>query len=1132
MKKKSSSTSSSSDSHEYYYVEDDVSIGKLGHIMADPDVVEIRRHGRDHTVYKEKKQKRRVSTSSSSSSHHTEHTGGGYICLKRCLLGWLLAAIFGGLFIGFLVAWLNQKDELDDLTTTTSPTTKNSHDFSGGGQWPANASVFNDRDQAVIDEEEQFVQNIVNKLTLEEKVAQMIQPALNQSDSDLNEGFKFGPGDQYAGAWGSMLNGGGGWPTAEMKYNNDGAEESGSGNYFACPGCNAHKSSPRAYARLMEEFHIMNEKYWSERSEVLGESIRIPWMYASDAVHGHNNVMGATLFPHNVGLGATRNADLLMSIGSCTAEEIAATGMDWTFAPAVSVPRFDTWGRTYEGYSEDPSVVYDFAAKMVEGIQGTPTELKTNTKVISNIKHFLGDGGTRYGIDRGDNRYTEEDLVNIHGVGYFSGLNSGAQVVMASFNSWTNTANYDPIPDNGVEYNMKIHGSEYLLTDVLKDRMGFDGIIVTDWLGHTEISGCTESSCNQLIIAGVDVVMLPGKKVFKEFAQSVIDAVEADIISEDRINDAVTRILRVKYRAGLWHKDSPLGIACHSPDDSGVCSSSCTFTADDSTGVTEGWEVDVSPDGTDCGRELAGVDETLGSGTHMEVARQAVRESLVLLKNNDSTLPINLVSGMTVGIIGSASQDWSKVNGGWSLSWQGGSTDGINTSIGEDSDYPNGVHITTAITEVVENAGGVVTDTCSPTTDYCILMIGEDPYAEMVGDVTRNQNMEYKSLKPSYAADSKLLEDTRNAADDTGMKVVTLFFSGRALYVNEEINNSDAFVVAWLPGSAGHGVTDVIFSGGDDFDFVGKLSRTWPMEKCQWNVNSTPEFVDDGWSTPFEVCYDDLGDSKVYPFGYGLDYASGYPGEGDLELDDRSYGCLSPNPDNVPAPSTIVTVADGTQMLCSNYSNQFDSAFMQIDCKCFSLSSQSAPTGCPVDPVNLMAVSVAAGRYSFESKASATDAMKGAQMFLKYDSSKDVSPWYFDTGVLALTVKRVVARPAPLTAALGLGMSFGNGSAAFEMSDRTMLDIGTVFDKLTLNTDVVLCIPLKCFNGDGNARNWFSLAQPLIVETRGTVKMELSAMQIFSDGLVSGGPTCATTVTDCTDTVLYPSYVSWQSRDD
>lgn len=662
------------------------------------------------------------------------------------------------------------------------------------------------------------IQRLVSMMTLEEKVGQMVQPDLRDVTPEEAKHYKLG----------SILNGGGAAPA---------------GNKYA---------TAQEWADEADKFWLALEEAYADRG------FRIPFMWATDAVHGHNNVFMATVFPHNIGLGAARNPELIEQIGEATAREVAATGLDWTFAPTVATPRDYRWGRVYEGYSEDPEIVYTYSKRMVQGIQGGAEGLKGDTNVISNVKHWVGDGGTLGGVDHGQNRYTEEYLRNIHAMGYFGSLSAGAQVVMSSFNSWWNPSNYDPMvdlgSDNAYMQNQKIHGSQYLITDVLKGKMGFDGIVVTDWNGQGEINGCTAAKCPQAVIAGNDVFMVTARQDWQAFYQNVIDEVNAGVIPMARIDDAVTRILRVKMRANLWAKPKPSE------------------------------------------RSLAGNQAILGAPEHVALARQAVSESLVLLKNQDRALPLKK-KGTKYLVVGSAANDITKQTGGWSLSWQG---DG-NTL---EKDFPNAQTMLMAMQDVVGEEN-IITDTSATTPEEAIavVVIGEDPYAEMFGDISRSQTLEFSSLKASYKADSDLVKSLKAQ----GYKVITVFYSGRPLYVNEEINASDAFVAAWLPGTEGLGITDVLFG---DKKFTGRLSFTWGATKCSTTVNRAAPNIPD-YVTPIdgitgEVIEQALNGEfgQLFPYGYGLDFNGKsdikptYTDLNNLPLDPRDFGCGMDAPDS------------------------------------------------------------------------------------------------------------------------------------------------------------------------------------------------------------------------------------------
>ena len=634
-------------------------------------------------------------------------------------------------------------------------------------EWPTISSAIK-QDKTI----EKEILNILTQMTLDEKIGQMIQPNLREVTPEEVEKY----------ALGSLLNGGGTW------VNND------------------------KYASA-KDWALMNDQYWlaAERT-FANRPFRIPFMWATDAVHGHNNIYNATLFPHNIGLGCCRDEDLIYRIGRATALEVAATGMDWTFAPTVATPRNYRWGRTYEGYSEDPEIVYAYAKKMVEGIQGDADTLKTDEYVLSNVKHWLGDGGTQFGIDRGDNLYSEELLINIHGMGYFSGLEAGAQVVMASFSGWKNSRN---LSHNTQEYNDKISGSYYLLTDVLKNKMGFDGVIVSDWNSHAEVSACDDGNANYCVNAGLDILMVTANDDWKSVIQNIKVGVETGEIPISRIDDAVTRVLRIKMRSGLWSKPKPSQ------------------------------------------RKVSQLPGILGS--HTDLAREAVRKSLVLLKNNHNVLPIS--RDKKIVLAGSAADNIQKMTGGWSLTWQG--TD--NTK----EDFPNAKSLADAITETIGQDNCKLSNDIEDArhADIIIVAIGEDPYAEIVGDIKSWQSLEYSKLKRRYAQDLQLLKELKS----TGKPIVTIFFSGRPLYVNEEINCSDAFIAAWLPGDQGLGITDVLFKDAEEniqYDFQGTLAYSWPATKTSFAVNRTPPHIKN-YQTP----EDEQDIAPLFEYGYGLTYS-------------------------------------------------------------------------------------------------------------------------------------------------------------------------------------------------------------------------------------------------------------------
>lgn len=539
------------------------------------------------------------------------------------------------------------------------------------------------------------------------------------------------------------------------------------------------------------------DAYFEASIDPEGVEIAIPLIWGIDAVHGHANLTGATVFPHNIGLGAAKDPDLIERIMEVTASELIVSGHDWTFAPTLAVPRDDRWGRTYEGFSEDPAIVASYGDRIVWGLQGRPGTdgFFDAGSVISTAKHFVGDGGTTNGVDQGDTAISEAELRDIHSAGYFPAIEAGAGSVMASFNSW-----------NGV----KMHGYDAMLTDVLKDRVGFNGFIVGDWNGHGQIPGCTNTDCPEAFIAGVDMYMAPDS--WKGVYESTLAAVKSGEIPMERLDDAVRRILRVKVQAGLFEKPRPSA------------------------------------------RPMAGDTSLLGSPEHRAVAREAVRKSLVLLKNNDGLLPLD--GAMTVLVVGDGADDISKQSGGWTLSWQGGGY--------ANSDFPNGQSILGGIREAVRGGGGrVIYDPegeANVAADVVIAVYGEDPYAEFQGD------LDHLDFQPNGFDTGKLA-----TYQERGIPVVSVFLSGRPLWVNPEINASDAFVAAWLPGTEGGGVADLLFRTEPGFDFTGRLSYSWPNLATQSPLNAGESGYDPLFALGYGLSYGDDGNLAALPETSGLE---------------------------------------------------------------------------------------------------------------------------------------------------------------------------------------------------------------------------------------------------------------------
>jgi beta-glucosidase len=626
------------------------------------------------------------------------------------------------------------------------------------GEWP---SV---RPQLPADPKlEQRVNALLARMTLEQKVGQLIQGDISTlSPKDLR---------QYP--LGAVLNGGN-----------------------SKPGGNT-RASPAAWLALA------NRLYLASIAPAHGPH-PIPEFWGIDAVHGNNDVYGATVFPQNIGLGATRDPQLMRLIGAATAEEVRSIGLDWTFGPTLAVVSDDRWGRTYESYSQDPAIVRAYARAMVLGLQGTPgtRHFLDDRHVIATPKHYVGDGGTG-GVDQGNNTESETELRDNDAAGYPVAIEAGAQSIMVSFSSWQG---------------LKMEGNYGLLTEILKDRWHFDGFAVGDWNAQGQLPGCTDASCPRAINAGLDMFMAPND--WRQLYANTLEQVRAGEIPRARLDDAVRRILRVKLRDHLFEEGPPAS------------------------------------------RPLAGDFELLGSAPHRAIARRAVRESLVLLKNENHLLP--LAPRERVLVTGDGADNIPKQCGGWTLTWQGTGT--------TNADFPHGESIWQGIDATVRAAGGEAELSSDGTfkrkPDVAIVVYGENPYAEFQGDVPN------LAFSPGNDTDLKLLQGLRAQ----GIPVVSVFLSGRPLWVNPELNASSAFVAAWLPGSEGEGVADVLFrrkDGAVRYDFRGRLSFSWPRTPLQF-----------GTDTP---------GNPLFPVGYGLRDAS----DGNLPRLPQASG--------LPAASTVDT---------------------------------------------------------------------------------------------------------------------------------------------------------------------------------------------------------------------------------
>ncbi|MBA3929022.1 MAG: beta-glucosidase [Xanthomonas sp.] len=592
--------------------------------------------------------------------------------------------------------------------------------------WPALKSSFA-KDPAV----EARVAEILASMTLEQKIGQMVQPEIKSISPDEVRTYYIG----------SVLNGGGSWPAM-----------------------NKHAK--------VEDWVKLADAYY-DASLSTDAKIPVPVIWGTDAVHGHSNVYGATIFPHNIGLGAAHDVELIERIAEATGQSTRATGVAWTFAPTVAVAQDARWGRTYESYSSQPALIREYAAAYVKGMQGL---LDKDGNVVATAKHFIGDGATDGGKDQGIATITQAQMINVHGQGYYGAIEAGVQTVMASFNSWNDVA-------AGKDYG-KMHGTHDLLTVALKEKMGFDGFVVSDWNGIGQVAGCKDDSCPQAINAGIDMVMVPD--AWKSFITNTIAQVKSGEIPQARIDDAVTRILRVKLRAGLWE---------HKPSAS----------------------------------RHAGKLESL---VHRDLARRAARESLVLLKNDGGALPLK--KSQRVLLVGKSADSISNQTGGWSLTWQG--TDNTN------ADFPNADSLAAGLREQLGEANVLLRDSAEgvdpASYDVIVAVIGETPYAETNGDIVPFDTLSHSRRHPEDLA-------TLKAAAATGKPVVTVLLSGRALYANDLINLSSSFVAAWLPGTEGKGVTDVLVAGADGkpaHDFRGKLTFPWPALACP-KADSKPQFA-------------------------------------------------------------------------------------------------------------------------------------------------------------------------------------------------------------------------------------------------------------------------------------------------
>jgi len=618
------------------------------------------------------------------------------------------------------------------LAQTAPPTPSTPANIAHPEQWPTVGSPV-PRDPAI----EAKITRLMARMSLEQKVGQVVQGDIASITPDDVRKYHLG----------SVFNGGNSDPHGQ-------------------------------YNAPAKDWLALADAFWDASTSDDPKLPRIPAIWGIDAVHGHSNIVGATLFPHNVGLGAMRDPALMRKIGAITAIEMRVTGIDWTFAPTIAVVRDDRWGRTYEGFGETPEIAASYAGPLVEGLQGKvgSKDWLKGPHVIATAKHFLGDGGTKNGKDQGDTEVSEAELRDLFAPPYEAAIKAGVQSIMASFSSW-----------NG----RKMTGNDSLLTGVIKQRWGFDGFIVGDWNAHGQVAGCTTTDCPQAINAGLDIYMAPDS--WKGIWESTLREVKSGAIPMSRLDDAVRRVLRVKFRAGIFDAKRPSE------------------------------------------RPYAGQYDLLGSPAHRAVAREAVRESLVLLKNAGSTLPLK--PGARILVAGDGADNIAKQAGGWTLTWQGTGT--------KPSDFPHATSIWQGIDAEVKAAGGTATLSLDgkyqSKPDAAIVVFGENPYAEFQGD---KSDVAFDDPSP---IDTLAMMKRLKAA---GVPVVAVFLSGRPLWVNPYLNASDAFVAAWLPGSEGEGVADMLFGKQQ---FRGTLPYSWPRATDQ-----TPLNVGDAHYDP------------LFAYGYGL----------------------------------------------------------------------------------------------------------------------------------------------------------------------------------------------------------------------------------------------------------------------
>ena len=793
-------------------------------------------------------------------------------------------------------------------------------------------------------------QTILAQMTLEEKIGQVIQGDISTVSPQDAKNYNLG----------SVLNGGnsapGGGKTASWQAWIDAADA-----------------------------------YWRASTDTSDGGLGIPLLWGTDAVHGHNNLQMAVIFPHNSALGATGDADLLRRIGKVTAHEVKATGLDWVFAPTLAVARDDRWGRAYESYSEDQKLVSKLGEAILQGLQGRPDQddFLGEKRVVATAKHFVGDGGTQFGIDKGDTIGSLSEIKKIHAFPYDAAIDNKVQTVMASFSSV-----------NGE----KMHGATGLLTGILRDEMGFDGFVIGDWNGHAEIPGCTATDCPDALLAGVDMYMAPDS--WKGIYETLLAQVKNGTVPVARLDEAVTRILTVKIRAGLFEAGLP--------------------------------------------SKRPAIDRAaLGQAEHQAVGREAVRKSLVMLKNNDALLPFDPRGH--IAVVGAAARSMSQQTGGWTLSWQG--DDNAN------DEFETGETIYEGLRQAVTKAGGKISYAATPaqikgTPDVVIYVFGEKPYAEFKGDMS--------DLVFEFADGVALADLT--ALQDKGLPVVSVFLTGRPLWVNPHISRSDAFIVGWLPGTQGAGIADVLAANADGtpaYNVTGKLSFSWPASGVGAPIDAT--------ST----------EGVQFPFGYGLDYS--HAGDKMAALSEAA-GITPPNGN-----------FDGVLMARGEVQAPFgfyfgDSSNWKTPAKPFlsaSLGNVLASRG--VD----YRAQEDARQLSWRGKG---DANGRGLVSVQTQRQVDLTALGQAADLSLAIIYRLDKKPsAPVLLAMGCGDNCG-----------AQLDITKPLQKASIGTWQSLSIPLRCFTEKGLKAS--AVNAPFLLETNGAMGMSLTRIAVTTQNPVNSCP--------------------------